>query len=153
MAESTQQISGSSHSEQVAHAARNKERTEEIKARREKINNDQEEKHSDLKRTVEKNRDISDFSDSSRVKISRALTNFLSESHPKEITHEQAQNPLDGKTVEKEPQQGKHASEPSSDPFFQRLASIHSADLPTAKDKLQGNTQPKPTTHKIDVFG
>jgi hypothetical protein len=153
MAESTQQVSGSSHSEQAAKSKSSSEQTAEVKARREKINKNQAEKHKDLKRVVEKDRDISDFSNSSRVKISRALTNFLSESHPKEITHALVENALNSKAPQEKPQKGEQASEPTSDPFFNRLANLQNAELPTARDNLQGYTNIKPSTRKIDVYG
>ncbi|MBF0382883.1 MAG: hypothetical protein HQL69_17820 [Magnetococcales bacterium] len=153
MAETTAQVPSSTTSEKQAISAKAMERSKELKAKRDEINKSQENRGVDFNRVVENNPKTSDFPNSTKVKISRELSSLMEEKNsPKKPDYQ-----VDDKAVErntfKKPESVEAKTESTSDPFFQRLASLQTEEKPTAQDNLRGRIQLTPTTRNIDVVG
>ncbi|MBF0193865.1 MAG: hypothetical protein HQL71_04870 [Magnetococcales bacterium] len=151
MAESPQQVSSSSSSEKQALSIKAMERTKELKAKRDKINEGQDSKEADFKRIVEKSPKISDFPNSTKVKISRELSNLMAEKN----NSKKVDPGIDEEVVERHTQQKPQSVKPdtgsTSDAFFQRMASLQNEDNHTARDSLQGRIKLSPPTRSIDI--
>jgi hypothetical protein len=153
MADATQKVSGTSHAKQTSQTTSQLEKSKEVKVRREKITSRQEKIAKDLKFVIERRRNTSDFHDSARVKLSKALESFLAETHPKEINHELVDGAVDSTSQTNKVKQTQKEFHAGPDPFFQNLEKVNNSDLATALDNLEGPTHIRPTTHRIDVFG
>jgi hypothetical protein len=153
MAESTAQVSSSSSSEKQAQSVKGIERSKELKAKREDITKNQDRREADFNRIVDGAPKISDFPDSTKVKISRELSSMMAEKNrPKKLDHGLADNAVEQHTPQK-PESVKPETGSTSDAFFQRMASLQTQDNHTARDSLQGGIKLTPPTRSIDVVG
>ncbi|MBF0445463.1 MAG: hypothetical protein HQL68_07720 [Magnetococcales bacterium] len=153
MSESTAPAPGSSSSEKNAISVKAMEKAKELKAKRDEINKGQESKENDFNRVVEKAPKISDFPNSTKVKISRELSNLVKEkNHLKKLEHGLDEKVVKQHTPQK-PESVKPETDSTSDAFFQRMASLQTEDKHTAQDSLQGRVKIKPSTRSIDVVG
>jgi hypothetical protein len=149
----TAPVSGTSHAEQSAQAVKKSSDTDALKARRAKINDSQEERAEDLELVVDKQRNASDFSDSTKVKLSKALSSFLAESHTKEISAEPVDGKTDNQTQANNIKRAQQESDKTTEGFFRNLEKVQTSDTTTALDNLQGAIQLEKSTHRIDTFG
>jgi hypothetical protein len=153
MSDSTAPVASTSTAEKQEQSAKSLERSKELKAKRAEINSSQDRREADFNRVVENAPKISDFPNSAKVKISRELSNLMTETNrPKKLD-----NGLDEKAVERntpqKPQSVETETGSTSDAFFQRLASMQTDDKHTARDSLQGNIKLAQTTRQIDIKG
>ncbi len=149
------EVSGTSHADQTKMAARSEEQAQRVKAMRQEITNSQEERLQDLERVVDKERKASDFSDSTKVKISRALNTFLAEAHPKEISHELVDGAIDNTTQREQIKEArKEAEQSSSQNVVNNVSQLKSNDAVSALDNLQkGVHLPTQGGNRIDIYG